>query len=62
MHKAGRTVLVTVKIEEFEQKYGGTFEEVFGDRTIKELTAEDTDASVWWSYKARLACAFVPQR
>lgn len=49
-------------IEELEQKYGGTFEEVFGEKTIKELTAEDTDASVWWSYKARLASAYVPQR
>lgn len=49
-------------IEEFERNYDGTFEEVFGDKTIKELTAEDTDASVWWSYKARLASAYVSQR
>ena len=49
-------------IKEFEQNNGGTFEEVFGDKTIKELTAEDTDASVWWSYKARLASAQVSQR
>lgn len=49
-------------IEEFEQNYGGTFEVVFGNKTIKELTAEDTDASVWWSYKARLASANVSQR
>ena len=45
-------------IKELEDKYGGRpFEEVFGDKTIKELTQEDTDASVWWSYKARLASA-----
>ncbi|MDO3409891.1 helix-turn-helix domain-containing protein [Saccharibacillus sp. CPCC 101409] len=41
-------------IQELEKKYGGPFEAVFGGKTIKELTVEDTDASVWWSYKARL--------
>lgn len=46
-------------IQELEEKYGGPFEEVFGDRTIRELTEEDTDASIWWSYKARLAGAKV---
>ncbi|MFD0712946.1 helix-turn-helix domain-containing protein [Paenibacillus sp. GCM10027626] len=46
-------------IKELEEKYGGPFEEVFGDKTIKELTEEDTDASIWWSYKARLASAKV---
>jgi len=56
------TTYLQKSIEEFEQNYGGTFEEVFGDKTIKELTAEDTDASVWWSYKARLASANVSQR
>ncbi|WP_162515389.1 helix-turn-helix domain-containing protein [Paenibacillus pinistramenti] len=44
-------------IKEFEQKYGGPLEQVFGDKTIKELSEEDTDASIWWSYKARLASA-----
>lgn len=44
-------------IKELEEKYGGPFEEVFGEKTIKELTEEDTDASVWYSYKARLASA-----
>ncbi|MEJ8305684.1 helix-turn-helix domain-containing protein [Saccharibacillus sacchari] len=41
-------------LHKLEEKYGGTFEEVFGGKTVKELTTEDTDASVWWSYKARL--------
>ncbi|GIP33474.1 hypothetical protein [Paenibacillus sp. J2TS4] len=41
-------------IKELEKKYGATFEETFGDKTIRELTEEDTDASVWLSYKVRL--------
>lgn len=41
-------------IKELEKKYGAAFEEIFGDKTIRELTEEDTDASVWLSYKARL--------
>ncbi len=41
-------------IKELENKYGAAFEDIFGDTTIKELTQEDTDASVWLSYKARL--------
>ncbi|TKC14373.1 helix-turn-helix domain-containing protein [Robertmurraya kyonggiensis] len=45
-------------IKELEEKYDGkTFEEVFGDKTILELTEEDTDASVWLSYKVRLESA-----
>lgn len=45
-------------IREFEKKYNDkTFEEVFGDKTILELTEEDTDASVWLSYKVRLESA-----
>ncbi|AKG36012.1 helix-turn-helix domain-containing protein [Paenibacillus durus] len=51
-----------LSIKEMEDKYDGKpFEEVFGDKTIKELTEEDTDASVWWSYKARLTSAKVAQ-
>ncbi|NMO94944.1 helix-turn-helix domain-containing protein [Paenibacillus lemnae] len=50
-------VYLNKSIQEFEQKYGGPFEEIFGDKTIRELTEEDTDASVWWSYKARLSSA-----
>ncbi|WP_054942244.1 helix-turn-helix domain-containing protein [Paenibacillus ihuae] len=49
-------------ILEFEKNYGGSFEEIFGDKTIRELTQEDTDASIWWSYKARLASATAVSR
>ncbi|WP_144509562.1 hypothetical protein [Bacillus sp. FJAT-22090] len=44
-------------IKDLEEKYGRPLEEVFGNKTIKELTEADTDASVWWSYKVRLASA-----
>lgn len=45
-------------IKELEEKYDGkTFEEVFGDKTFLELTEEDTDASVWLSYRVRLESA-----
>lgn len=44
-----------LSIKELEDKYDGkTFEEVFGHKTINELTQEDTDASIWLSYKVRL--------
>ncbi|MCD9020786.1 helix-turn-helix domain-containing protein [Cohnella silvisoli] len=43
-------------IQELSEKYDGrSFEEVFGSKTILELTpGEDTDASVWKSYLTKL--------